>query len=274
MLQFNVDLGDLMTVKADMQAAILAISQEMTNAGTFIRDVWVDAVSGTKLPGMTKAVNDDQYARSIRTMRETNGSSFSVLVGPFGYDNAQHIEEGTPAYDMKPGLLNGPKSRALKDGGGRYNIVPFRHMTPTNANAGASAIHLRMQMPKNIYKQAKQLARSILNPTTGKVDWNQSLRIPGLGEVNPNSGYQRKTNQYDGMYRVGYDKHSQYVTFRAVSTSRTVMLKNGKTIQKGSAPNSWIHPAMPANPIMQAVYHYCIPRIETNLDELIRELFT
>ncbi len=271
MLQINVDVSDLMSVKGDMQSAVIAIQQGMTDAGTFIRDTWVQAVSGNKLEGMTKVVNDDAYAKSIKVLRESmSGDSLSIIVGPFNYERAQDIEQGLPAYDMKPFLLNGPKSRPTKDGKGRYNIVPFRHDVPRSGDGGFSAIGLRMQMPKDIYKQAKQLVKSVPNATTGKIDWGQSLHIEEMGSINKMSLYQHKANQYEGMYRVGYEKHSQYLTFRTVSTPRTD--KNGK--RKGSAPNSWIHPATPANPIVRAVYNYCMPRIETNLDELLRELFT
>jgi hypothetical protein len=252
-----------------MQTAIAAISQQMTDAGAFVRDTWVGAVSGGTLPGMKKTVDDRNYADAIKLSNESSGGVFSFVVRVDGYPRAEDIERGLPAYDMKPFLLNGPKSRPTKDGNGRYNIIPFRHMTPTRAGGGASAIHLRMQMPKNIYDQAKQLSRSVLNPTTGKVNWEQSLRTNEMGGINKVSLYQHKTNKYEGMYRVGAEKHSQYLTFRAVSTPRT----DSKGRHKGSALNSWIHPAIPANPIMQAVYDYCIPRIDENLQELLHVLF-
>lgn len=268
MYTISIEASGINEAKQDLAMVQAVLQQELINAGAFVRDTWKQAVSGRDpLPGMTKRVNDDAYAKSIQTA-ESFGI-MQVIVSPVGYaDQAERIENGTPAYDMKPFLLNGPKSRPTKDGMGRYNIIPFRHYTPKSSSSGASSIAVRMQMPKDIYSQAKKLVRSTPNPQSGKVDWGASLRIDDLGGINRTSLYQHKNNQYDGMYRVGAEKHSQYLTFRAVSTPRTV---KGK--RKGSAPRSWIHPAIPRNPVMEAVYNFCKPKIEENFREVLDNLF-
>ena len=269
MLKFEVDTSGLTVIRADMQTAINAIAQEMTDAGVFVRDTWVQAVTGGTLQGMKKPIDNRDYANAIKLSNESTAGVFSFVVRVDGYPQAEDIERGLPAYDMKPGLLNGPKSRPTKDGEGRYNIVPFRHTVPRSDSGGASAINLRMRMPQSIYDQAKKLSRSVLNPATGKIDWGQSLQVDEMGGINKTSLYQHKTNKYEGMYRVGAEQHSQYLTFRMVSTPRT----DSKGRRKGSASNSWIHPPIPANPVMQAVYDYCIPLIDDNLQELLRDLF-
>ena len=270
MLNIVIDASDLMSVNGDMQATVLALQQGIVDAGAFIRDTWVQAVSGDRLPGMTRSIQDDRYASAIKMMDQLEGNALSVIIAPFGYRKAEEIEDGKPAWDMKPMLLGGPKARPTKDGEGKYNIIPFRHYVPKPASAGNSAIAIRARMPQNIYEQAKQLARSIPNQSTGRIQWGEHLNIDGPLGRNKTSGYIHKNNIYDAMYRVGYEKHSQYVAFRTVSTPRVG--KNGK--RKGSDPDSWIHPPTPANPIMQAVYNYCMPRVEENLNELIRTLFT
>ena len=270
MLHIDFDLRDLVIVQREMTSALVAIQQETINAGTFVRDKWKQAVDGQKLPGMKKAIHDDAYHKAITMVRNNTPQGISILVGPFGYDRAETIERGLPAYDMKPNLLNGPKSRALKNGQGRYNIIPFRHYAPSSTSGGSTAISVRMQMPKSIYDQAKRLVRSVPNATTGKIDWGQSLRVGQMGGINPTSLYQHKTNRYEGMYRVGAEKHAQYLTFRVVSTPRV----DSKGRHKGSAPRSWIHPATPPNPIMQAVYNYCMPIVNENMQQLLQQLFT
>jgi len=39
--------------------------------------------------------------------------------------NVAYLDKGFSSFDMKPGLLNGPKSKPLKDGTGRYNRIPI-----------------------------------------------------------------------------------------------------------------------------------------------------
>lgn len=269
MLRIDIDMSGITKVAQDNAAAQLAVQQAVMDAGVFVRDTWVAAVSGTVLPGMSRGVQDEAYAKSIQ-MFTADSTFLEVGVAVVDYAHAEDIEHGLPAYDMKPGLLNGPKSRPTKDGRGRYNIVPFRHRVPASTSAGSTTASLRMRMPSDIYSQAKQLARSLPNPVTGKVDWGARLKIEELGGINRTSLYQHKNNRFDGMYRVGGERHSQYLTFRAVATPRTG--KNGK--RKGSAPNSWIHPATPANPVMQAVVDFCTPKIEQAFSDIASRLFT
>lgn len=46
----------------------------------------------------------------------------------------RRLEEGGPQWNMKPGLLNGPKSRPMKKGG-RYNIIPIGFSTESGFDA-------------------------------------------------------------------------------------------------------------------------------------------
>lgn len=268
MLRIDIDLRDVVRLSQDSAAAQVAFRQAAVDAGSFVRDTWVSAVSGASLPGMRRPIQDEAYAKSIQTF-VSDGQVLEVVIGAVGYDRAEDIERGLPAYDMKPGLLNGPKSRPTRDGRGRYNVIPFRHRVPARASAGATSASLRMRMPKDIYSQAKRLTRSLPNPVTGKVDWGAKLVINELGGINRTSLYQHKNNRFDGMYRVGDAQHSRFLTFRTVATPRTG--KDGK--RKGSAPNSWIYPATPPNPIMQAVVDFCTPKIEQTFAEIASQLF-
>jgi len=250
----NVDLKGLLEVKQETQPNYAALQQSLTNAATLIQQTWDDAVTGRAvLPGMRQAINDDKYHKALTTGSALSfPTAFSAVVMPYGYsEGADQIENGLPAYDMKPQLLHGPKSRPTKDGA-RYNIIPFRHTTPGSTST------LGTPMPKSIFDQAKKLQRSVSNRQTGKIDWDQSLQVNGQGNINQTSLYQHKASTYQGMYRVGDARHTRYMTFRMVSTPRTD--KKGR--RKGSAPNSWIHPSVPPNPVTQAVYNYCMPKVE------------
>jgi hypothetical protein len=72
---------------------------------------------------------------------------------------------------------------------------------------------------------------------------------------------------------MGYQNSTQYNTFRVVSTQRTVPTKGGGSKTVGSSPNSWIHPGLSPNPVMAAVYAYCIPQVEKNLRLIAEKAF-
>jgi hypothetical protein len=186
-------------------------------------------------------------------------------------DIVMKIEDGINPYDIKEGLLKGPRSKPLKDGTGRYNTVPFRHYTPKSN----SPISVGMKMPTSVYNQAKNLQRTTQNPD-GSVKWGQSLDWDKSIRTSW-TGYQHKNDVSHGMYRMGYEKHTQYVTFRRVSTPRTKQItkgpRKGQTIRLGSDPSSWWHPGTSGNPLIQAVYDYCMPQVEESLMKLAEKAF-
>lgn len=259
MFEINVNLAELDEVRRGIQPDLSILYHGLAEAAEFVRQTWVSAVTGNRLPSMTKAVNDDKYAASLVSGRSINfPAPFYAVVLPYGYAaEAGRIEDGREAYDMKEYLLNGPKAKQSKDGG-RYNTIPFRHYTPSKPGAGSSAVSVRMRMPRDIYKQAKQLSRSLPNPKTGKVDWGQSLNTDKPPATSW-TGYQHQSSIYQGMYRVGDAKNTQYLTFRRVSDK--------------SNPASWWHPGTPPNPVIQAVYDYCMPIVEDKLMEVAQLAF-
>lgn len=281
MLEMKIDLTGLAGVINEANPDLSVLQRGVVEAAQYVRDVWRSAVNGTILPGMTRAVNDDKYDKALSTGESMQFPRIlHAIVLPVNYvDGAQTIETGTPAHDMKPALLNGPKARPTADGLGKYNIIPFRHYTPS-AN---SAIAIKMRMPDEVFQQAKQLERSIPNPDSGSMAWGQSLdwdkgvitrKSPDLSQWND---YTHQNNIYDGMYRVGYERHSQYLTFRMVSTPRTKIItrgpNKGKTVRLGSSPDSWINPGTPGNPLVQAVFNRCMPEIDKNLKALAMQVF-
>lgn len=236
----------------DWKPAIAA----MQDALLLIQDTWIQAVSGNQLPGMTKAVNDDAYVHSL--LRGGALQADGPLSGQVhtDYDGAQRIDEGSPPRDMKPSLLNGPHAKVP----GKYTIVPFRHGTP-----GTTGAHFAV-MPESIYAQVKNLPRysrgngtpSIGNQSGAFPPQSKTFFMPLASALDQSAVHGRmtttthKTSIYSGMVKAGAARHTQYLTFRAVSIN--------------SAPNSWWYPAIPPNPIRDAVIAHVQADIERILE--------
>lgn len=255
MFNIEVDLKAIAGVQADIIPDISILESGIVSATQYIRDVWVSAVSGSVLPGMVRPVNDDQYAKSLSTGESMRFPSFLYgVVMPINYDDGvDKIENGFSSFDMKPGLLNGPKSRPTANGKGRFNTVPFRHYTP-QAN---SSISVNLKMPTDVYSQAKRLQRSMPDEN-GKMKWGQSLDWDAPPAMSW-TGYTHQSSISQGMYRIGSTQQTQYLTFRRVSSK--------------SIPNSWIHPGLSANPLVEAVYQYTMPQVEKMLYELAEKAY-
>ena len=276
MFTISVDLTELLQQTRRLQPDYRVINKALADSALYVRDTWASAVQGNLLPGMKKPVHDDQYFQSLYTgdaLQFPEPFKASIIST---YSGAMRVEEGYPSFDMKPGLLNGPKSRKLKDGR-RMNIIPFRHMTPrghpNEAGTGGQRVHFR-SMPREIYEAVKaegkfvdpgsaRLGNQIGQRTKLAAAINVQALVRGLpGPMQSN--YTWKNGMYAGMKRTGANKHVQYLTFRVVSTPHTEV-KNGKVIRKGSDPNSWIHPGQPGNPLVRAVFEFCQPQVEERI---------
>lgn len=109
------------------------VENVLLQAAELVRELWHDAYNGAKLPGMRKAVRDETLRASLSDpnaiqMIESGNERTTISIAPLDQDQptASRIENGYASFDMKPGLLNGQKSKSTKDGG-RYAVVPFNH---------------------------------------------------------------------------------------------------------------------------------------------------
>lgn len=247
-----VDLSPLDQLERELSAPrVELITQAIGDAAELVRQTWQRAVSGERLPGMAKPVNDDQYLAALAT-----GQALQ-MIGPLHgavvclYDGAARVEEGVPAFDMKPGLLHGPSARQGTHG--RYNVIPFRHMTPQKGEIGEGSRPHGSTMPANVYKIVKNSGefRDPGNARLGEQQGQrsklaQAINIEALARNLPApmaSNYTWKFGMYHGMRRIvkeyGKTTQSTYMTWRAVS--------------ERSDPSSWINPGQPANPVIAAV---------------------
>lgn len=207
-----------------------------------IQRTWIEYASGSTVSysggTFTVHVVSGEYVRSIqeglRMEDDLTGEIFTT--SPHG----AIIEDGVKGYDMKQKMLNSPNAKVAKDGS-RYITVPFRHGTPNAKTMPA--------MPKAVYKDAKQLGYSRRNnaltaQSTGReYTWGGRLKNTSEGQrskILPNGrNYTWKNGLFSGMVRMGKQSHSQYMTFRRISSK--------------SDPNSWQYPDVPPRPIRQAV---------------------
>jgi|SRR5579875_3397441 len=211
-------------------------------AGERLAEAFRSALSGTVFPGMTSPIHMDPRDVDIHV---DSASVFHVALEVNGPDLSK-VEGGTPPRDLKPALMNGPRSRPMKDGSGRYNIVPFFHdrdkMPPP---VQASADLLTFSRVVGHYTDAEGKVRNRYNWGSNTGDMSHAVP-PGQSWT----GYQHKASRYSNMVRM---QGAGFMTFRTVSPK--------------SAPNSWIIPAKPANPVSQSVWNAIAPQLE----ECVRE---
>ena len=208
-----------------------------------IQRTWIEYASGVTVTysGGTFHVNtvSGEYVRSIQEGLRMLGNLTGEILTTSGHGSL--IERGIKAYDQKAALLRSSRAKVGK-GGSRYITVPFRHGTPGTVTMAS--------MPKHVYDQAKTLGYSRKNNfltalvTGRRYSWGGRLQETSEGQrshisPHPGKGYTWKTGLFSGMVKMGKTNHSQYMTFRRVSTN--------------SDPASWQFPGVKPRPIREAV---------------------
>lgn len=257
-LTIAVDLGVLQAALKDISEGNLPHTQDAVRDVTFlIQRTWLQAASGREMSyqGSTFSLKrvSGEYARSIEHgMQYPEGGDSLAGRVTANAGHAQAIEQGSPARDLKPGLLGGPKARRGKNGS-IYTIIPFRHGSPDALTMKA--------MPREIYAQARRLAHSKItgsyldqNAHGGMVrrntyQWGGRLKETTTGwrsRIQPEGHeYTHSTAIFSGMVRMGSPKHSSFMTFRVVSSN--------------SPTNSWWSPGTDPKPVAAAVAEMVSP---------------
>ena len=159
-------------------------------------------------------------------------------------DSMNWIEDGFPGYDMKPGLLNGPKSRVNKQGK-RYNIVPFRHKP--FGKAGGSSNSTRAKLQNELSATIKKYGLDqIIKDSNNRALEGRVKSLTNKGLLPNLQGLTKYQKRYKSVIQ------STYMTFRVVS--------------ENSSPSSWIHPGYRGANIF--------PELEKYVDEQIDEILT
>lgn len=180
-------------------------------AGQAIAATWEATAQGLRLPGMTRSVREP----AARATVEVTSDGVRVTMPA---DVVAKVEGGTPAWNMKPGLLHGPKSRVGRTTGLRYNIIPFRHRAEDIPDAALWA--------------ALQGIRYV-----GSEGMRTSLNAPWL-LTNQLRGYTWRTGRYTGLRLTA----GGAMTFRTVS--------------ERSPAASWWYPPRPGTPWAEPVWQW------------------
>lgn len=240
-LNVTVDLKGLGIDDQLSPQVVGAIQASMQTSLAIIRDRWQTSVQNklnSTRPLYLMGLNFD----SIQYPYENNAFSGAVVLRG---QLPNMLEEGFPDFDMKIGFSKSKKIKK-KDNGGWYLTVPIRHSTPGSFMYGQA-------MGKDVYGVAKKLNAYKSGQGNARLNW------PGAGDVSW-KGYQRKTNNYNGMVRIvkSYQKatQSQYMTFRRVSDT--------------SDPMSWWHPGFSGVKIAESLMPFAektfIDILTTNLN--------
>ena len=176
----------------------------------------------------------EAYIKSIVAVDAGYARETVMLVG--WLPNA--IESGITAFDMKNGLLNGPKAR-IGSKGQKYNIIPFRVGVPTTTGDSSQ---FTGTMPAPVHEVAKaQPIQSHGKSDPLKVDQLpkafQEKEIRQAPAVIPRKweAYKHKSALFEGVQKIKDSTTGQnrYMKFRVVS--------------ENSDPNSWIHKGIEAH---------------------------
>lgn len=224
-MEIGFDWSDLTDLLHVWQAPDLKpVAQGMQMALTDLANTWEGAASGVRLPGMTRTVHDPRYAASIDyrqagQLEGTVGSSDPLLDA--------RAQEAAPGWDMKPGLLHGPKSRTTRPKRGqavhRFNIIPIRHRAETVSHEALLAL---------IQNVAHFVPRE---------------PMPRMAKITPLGVYVHQAALEAGI-RLG---RNGPVTFRTVSDR--------------SPAAAWWYPARLANPIADAVWNLLADAVTDDL---------
>lgn len=193
------------------------------------KSVWRQAVSGQVLPPMDRAIFSDAYAAAIDDPTNVTYGRDEATITLTGFPEAESIESGYPAYDMKPGFLASSKAHT-GSGGHRYLDIPFRHGTPVRdakREGPSPRAHFAQTMTPAVYDMARKLRAN---------SGDRLLDPEGLRQVKPQVGamqnpYLHKTSKHAGMQKLGGKGNTRYLSFRRVSDT--------------SDPASWWHPGVP-----------------------------
>ena len=217
----TLEVSGLDTLKAFVQALQTPFPEAAhAEAGAVVQQVFQQAATGTVLPPMTAAVNSPALAQSIAVQTDSDGATVSA--------DAALMPADREPFDMKPGLLHGPKSRMGRHG--RYNIIPLR---PKTAEIPASI--LAQVVAGQSITSVEGIRSKILNGGAPVLAFHAAS-----GTFQVVSHYTWQTGLYTGM-RIGM--HPAYPVGPVVF----------RTVSERSPAASWWMPAKAGQPLTAAV---------------------
>ncbi len=214
-----------------------SVGQAVHEAGEWVAAAMRLAVSGTVFPGMTEAVRRPEWRDAVHD----DAGLFEFTVS--GPAELTKVEQDRPPYDMKPGLLAGPRHRVTKKGR-PYTIVPFHHKASDLPDVVAEmASTLTLSRIVGQMEDERGVMRNVYQWGTNAGEWGDLGRRSQLL-----TKYTWKSSPYSRMYQF---PGSQLLTFRTVS--------------ENSDPNSWWHPGRPGNPVTASVWSFMEPIVSAHI---------
>ena len=217
------------TVKMELKGQLPAIKKQMGSlleaVASEARQEWVK-LARERLHGTANT-----YIEAIGIPKR-KGSTIEIKLNGV---MPNMLENGSPPFDMKKGLLRSPKAKRDKKGH-KYITVPLR-MKSAGAMGGSPPV-----MPSPIYRQALKLqfGQSLTLPKKYE-GWGLRTRLSAdlkkwghyTWKSSPFQGVTR-VQRFSGLTKLGLprEKLGAMMTFRRVSTK--------------SDPDSWIHPGFTA----------------------------
>lgn len=247
---------------------------------TMYQETWVNAAMGASLPGLPFVISSKHYQRTIKRT-QTGALTWEIssdYTTKSGRGVTDLLEAGHGLIDLKPGLLNGPKSRMGKHG--RYNVVSFRHGSPNSDNA---------PMPLSVYKsftaevkKADAMKKAGAATRGGTSVTTQASAVPSGRSYSWGSKYdvksaygQRSKLITQKSKRVGTytQKAGKYAGMVRLQQSTTKSNRGGyftfRIVSAASDPMSWIVPEQEPWPIRQSVVDFMRPFAEGILKEAL-----
>jgi hypothetical protein len=142
------------------------------------------------------------------------------------------LEQGHDAFDIKPGILNGPHVKMGKDGS-KFQDIPFIYGGPSQSLIGTKTL------PKEVFKEANKMQYGErYSDKSRRKNWNMGR--PG--------GYEHKTGIFDDLRKGAKGSVDAFRTFRRIS--------------ENSDPASWIHPGLKALHLAEKVVEFLNTQVE------------
>jgi len=238
------------------------LAKAVQHASVIVRDEWRNMIDdkSTSPQGWKR-----KYKMSVEIQPGNTSDGLSAVVGPQGSNEmfANFVEKGIRAFDMKPGLVNGPHARINAKTKEKFNIVHFRKGVP-----GTQTIP---NMPEDMYEDIQESDTSIekrmrVAGTGGRGSWadvknklNEKKYTKGYHKFNPaktgDTEEDKKREVFAGMIKSGSKGHSSYGTFRVVTMK-----------SKG-----WKYPGVTASPVFEALVTKVKPIIHALLKKEVME---
>jgi hypothetical protein len=214
-----------------------ATARAIYDSALYVQAAWVEAARSGRFIG----VGTGRYASGILTPDSLayplDGDPYSAMVINVA-PHASIIEDGHPGYHL-PDVIRWAQARTARRSkqGVWYMAVPFRHNIP-RTGAGITSQAARTMMPQAVYNRARHLRPG------------QRLSNEGLPAYQPRHAPnvrpgEARTSIYAGMRKQGATGHTQYMTFRTIT----------------SQSPGWHIPALPPQPIAATVARETTPAV-------------